>query len=139
MVLAVETEPQHVVVDDVDAVTERTAESGNPNRVQLDGGDQARTGGEVPGQGSVARAEFEDRARRQQTGDAGGYGPVGEEVLAELLAAADGTVMGGRGHGWPALRFDREGIRIGRRAAEQPRVAGRGVSGAASERRSPAL
>jgi hypothetical protein len=50
-------------------------------------------------QGSVARAELEDRARRHQVGDAGGYAPVGEEILAELMAAAGETVMGGGGHG----------------------------------------
>jgi hypothetical protein len=99
VVHTVEAEPQHVVVHHANARAEHPAEPGNPHRVQLDGGDRARAVGQLPRQGAVSGPELEDRARRDQLGDAGGDPPLDEEILAELVAAADRTMRNGRGHG----------------------------------------
>ena len=70
-----------------------------------------------------------------QAGDADGYAPVGEEVLAELMAAADGTVMSRRGHadsrfaligkgsGSDGAQRSSPGWRGGESAARRPRDA----------------
>ncbi|GAA1243429.1 hypothetical protein GCM10009609_03590 [Pseudonocardia aurantiaca] len=93
MVRAVEPEPQHVGVHDPDTVTERAAEVRDAAGVQLDGGDRAGPGGELPRQGAVTGAEFEDGPGRNQPRDARDHAPVDEEVLTEFVAAANGMAV----------------------------------------------
>lgn len=94
----VEAEPEHVGLHDADPTTEGPSEPGDPTRVELDSGDWVGTDGEQPRQRTVTGAELQDRAGRHQRGDAGDDAPIDEEVLTELMTAAN-AAAGGRGHG----------------------------------------